>query len=1234
MPTNLTFAHNLVDLSRHGVIEASAGTGKTFTIERLIVRMLITAHPVHTQRLTRIDEILVVTFTEKATSELRDRVRENIREALSDCRDETARANLRHAYENFDLAQISTIHGFCQRMLREYAFENGEPFEQAVVDDGEVFQRALRQIQRSAWPKEYGDSLADLLALSDYPGSAYGVVSGWERTALTIAQSLRPTAGERIEPEPIDGFSFDNTMADVREELQGIAGSVGKIDSVDVTRSDLYVDYAAIKIHAGTRKSRLSKIIEPLLRGLSRLPQVEMTEVSTFLAVAAGVTGFDEAGFTLLQDDRKDGTVTLPRVDLDHLCNALDDLWETWGNLRHQLAAQTIVALQRDADALKREQAQISFDDMLTRLDAALQREPNALLDEMRRRFAYALVDEFQDTDPVQWRILERVFVERGTTGLYVIGDPKQAIYGFRGADVETYRTAKRRLLDEAGATLTPLDVNWRSTPELIDSLNHFFAESEWFEDGYHTVEPPPDEKRKTRLGQDASGLDAISVVAFPKPLSYDAKKKVNGSDERRAMARFIARETRRLLGGSDGSPLLMIDDGDGTRPLAPDDVCVLIRKRNDANDIERELTRLGVPHSFYKKAGLYESDEATHLSYALAAIVDPSDAAALKRALLTPLFGFSLEDLAAASELPPNHRARTLLQEWSLDAETGNWPQLFQSVLEDTNALTGADEESDDPERRVANYRHITQELQREAIEQRLDITQVVERLNRLRRRAIAMDRDEDLHPLETEKPKVQIMTMHAAKGLQFPVVFLAGGFTEGVVGRSYYKFHTPNEDGDSRVIYDLTRDAANKQSHKDEEDAETQRLYYVAMTRAMHKLYIPDSNATRKAPLSAILHPAIEQAWPDERDTEISRVNVDLESGRGRLASGDDLATARARVTPGQVIAGDAIEIDDDELAPPIHDFRSRRIIVESYSSIHRRLSDYGPGAHVAREFGEGLSPGKDKDEPASADIIAQSSGGLPRGALVGSLLHEVLEEIDWTAAKCGDWRALAHGDNDTSRLIANKMRTFRLRDRVIDDSPYGPDHTRLDEVARLAWMALNAPLAIDGGTHRLCDISRNDRIHELEFHLKTPVDTASDRLLFIDDEAPRPTTLDDGFLFGFIDLVFRIEGRYFLLDWKSNDLGEDYSRERLDAEMNANGYDIQYRLYSLALLKWLEGFGLGAESFGGVYYLFLRGLREGGGESGVFFNRSGDARQVTSDLASRLGQSITSHTAKGRA
>ncbi|MFO0964723.1 MAG: UvrD-helicase domain-containing protein [Gemmataceae bacterium] len=1046
-----------MDLTRHTVFEASAGTGKTYTIEQIVSRLLVEG--------IELQQLLIVTFTEKATGELRARLRKRIEQDHAQ-RPEKA-ALLRKALDSFDQAAISTIHAFCHNLLREFPLEQGQEFALKLTPRQQLVRPALRAVERTLWPRQFGPDLAAALQAADYD------VARWEKEIVAVAGRYRP--GALLRPHHDEGAAW------------------------------------------------------------------------TGPAIAAGA------------------------VDA------------------------TVAEMRREQER----RGLFTFDDMIERVAEALDPEmnPSAALiaKRLRGRFRYAIVDEFQDTDPVQWDIFRRVFLEGENNLLFLVGDPKQAIFGFRGADLPTYLKARDEVMQKYGGVVRPLTENWRAIPNLLTGLNRLFQASGWYADpataqpgdiAYVPVSPP--ERPQTQIEHDATGTAPLNVV--------DVSAATRLADARRRNSVFVAEEIARLL----SAPEKLIFQRKGkTKPLEASDIAVLVFRRGEAATLTKELRRRRVPFSFYRQMGLWKkSPEAFQVGCLLDALACPDDAAMLRRLLLTHIFRISPTELAADRDLPDHHPARLLFERWLEMAEERSWASLFRSLLEDSALLRHDD--PGDLDRPLANLRRILGDLEQAAYRDSLDIHGL---LAFFRRQQSRPDADEqDFEPIETQAPKVQIMTVHASKGLEYPIVFLAGGFTTkldfGPISVAEYR-----DEANRRVLHFGPDDSA-KDAHKQQRQKEDHRLLYVALTRAMLKLYLPmvrtekgEPAARYPGPLCSLLRPALENAQLEQLGKDF----VTTFDGTPKLAPPTVLPAPpfheegaslpgrqrKARAQSSETPEGEALLIADPLFPRLTAGFSKRRIALASFSSLARR-DPVEPEVF----FGDaGELPTDDEPDTDEGDSL--------RGPVFGDLVHRVLERIDMEEVRAAAGLETLWREGSPARMLLEREVTHALP--TLHTRIHDPRTACETQVARLVWLALRTSFTQLGVA--IADVK--DLLREVEF-------------LFPYERSP-----EEGFLTGFIDMILRHEGRYYLLDWKTNVL-DAYDRATMTEAMREADYVRQYRLYAVALERWLSRV-LGPEfsfasHFGGVFYIFLRGLNGRDDAEGVFF--------VKPDAAELTLQNVLSH------
>lgn len=1133
-----------IDLDSHAVIEASAGTGKTYAIENLVVELLKSG------RVLNLEEILVVTFTEKAAGELKDRIRQNIKNGLK----QTPSDILRVSLDNFDSASIFTIHGFCNATLQEYAFENGEQFQSQLVDDRVVYEQGLYDIMRDEWPSRFGNDLLQILTLSGYPGATAGGTSSWINRVLDVAIRYQPSGSDTIVPD--GGSDLPGMIRKAEKEcsiyLDELERLIGAIDSSDFSKSDFPARYATLNIHKNSMGKRL-RIIETLLKLLSERAarNIELKDLVDLFSKLE----LTEDGFKVLNSrwkkegpDYQDKLPLLPEIiEVLERLRALDIK-----KIQNTLTAVTVHDLKRHALQYKKERGLISYDDMITRVYQALAAVPSTLKKVLQKKYRYALVDEFQDTDMLQWKIFSAIFLESRTSRLFIIGDPKQSIYGFRGADVHAYYLARDEMIHTRGANYYCLNENWRSSPDLIASFNALFAGTEWFSDSNIRYLPA-----HYPAGQDpGKHRDDTSLVVMDCGCCTGTKAKYRS-------AHFIACELKRFIAED---PTVNLND-----------IAVLVTKWKEAETIETFLKHHSISYSLYKKEGLYQSKEVLELQLLLTAIANPNDLMARKKALVTRFFRIPVQQLYHYTVSVHEQPADSLFERWIALADQRNWTLLFQSIIEDTGILFCLD--IDDHDRALINYRTVMQNLEVEAYRNDFCIQEAIDYLNSLRQRNSYSHDSYNIQTIDLEKPGVQILTIHASKGLQFKTVFIAGGYTKKTPGE-FWTYHN-----DTTRVFDLVKNPDAKDLYDLELASEEERLFYVALTRAQDRLYIPvfepAGRSTNTAGITgAKLNSALNQIRREQRVTWL-----DITAVQGVM---DPIHYSGMHHVDNIVIP--------DPLFPPVSDtFIDRRIHIDSFSGIKSRLHEPVNKYLEKHQFGDQDHQPPDDDEQYSISAPLQSVNDvrqeLPHSKETGIMLHAILEHIDYQAAgNVSSPKDLIKDGTPSSNLFDSAIR-YHLNIHADADM----DSIK-DQVAGIIWNTLNAPL--NGSDLYLKQVDK--KTHEVEFYYPTNRRPSSP----VPEAAYR-----EGFMHGFIDMIFLFQDKYFIIDWKSNYLEEGYSRDRIERNILDMHYDLQMKIYLQALLRWLRQFIPDYKydtHFGGIYYLYLRGMEWGKSRNGIYFFR----------------------------
>ncbi len=1167
----------------HGtrLIEASAGTGKTFTLTALYLRLLL-------ERDIDVDHLLVVTFTEAATEELRSRIRSRLREAaagfengasddpvvaslLARLDDHTRRAQqLRDTVTRLDEAAIFTIHGFCRRMLTEHAFESGALFDTALTTDEQTLQQAVIS---DFWRRRFYDGDSELAAWVTRrwatPGKLLESLKPWLRNA---APRVLPAA-DRAQVEAAEAAvatCFTAARASWTRDRKAI------IDAINGLVAEKSLSRAQKGGYPPERVAALAALADEYFAA-DTVPYTVPTELRLLTPATL------ESALTKAAHKAETGIPAYPFFsDCETLIErsaALDILHEV------ALLCEAARYLQEALQSRKRESRQWTFNDLLADLEQALHGPGGArLASAIRSRFPAALVDEFQDTDPLQYRILKAIYDDDPQSGAwFMIGDPKQAIYGFRGADIFTYIQARR---DTDPAAHLTLDTNWRSAAGLVTAVNALFGRIRapfiFDEDiRFLPVEPNP------------RGISSPLAVDDrpPAPLTVwfveqQPERLYRGTISRKwaleNVAPACAGEIARLIRlGREGRARL------GDQPLRAADLAVLVRNHEEASTMRRALAAAGVNSVYFSRESVFATEEALALEQILAAVAEPGDERRLRAALASNLVGADAHALAAQADAPEWLDWLTQFQTYHELWTSAGFMTFFQCFLREQKIparLLGLPQ----GERRLTDLLQLA-ELAQRASETTPGMDALLRWLGEHIRCPDAAADEQQLR-LESDAGLVRIVTVHKSKGLEYPVVFLP--FIWGSRPRqerngdrpAIVDFHAP---ADRAYTLDLgsAEHAAHHALSERERLAEDLRLLYVALTRARHCCYLAWGQFHRAATsaLGHLLHPA-------EDGAPIGSGMQNLDDGALR-APWEALSTA----TRGAIRVDDlpASEHLDSPAGMAPEALCARRFDgqvpqgwrIASYSGLVAGRGAYAPETpdHDAVDTADD-TPAPRAEPAAPFSSIFQ----FPRGARAGTFMHALLERVDFPGAGGAELATLAE------HLLQRHGFDVRWRPVVTD----------------MVTRVLDTPLGSDGS---LREVPAGKRRVEMEFYF--PLDevthTAIDR--FITARRGESTGAGLGFgtvagmMKGFIDLIFERDGRYFIIDYKSNHLGDradDYRHDSLVRAIRGHQYDLQYLIYTVALHRYLSrrlpGYDY-TRHFGGVYYLFLRGMDERG--NGVF-------------------------------
>lgn len=1132
------------------LIEASAGTGKTFTIAALYLRLLLglggeAAYP----RAISVEELLVVTFTEAATEELRGRIRSNIHELRIAClrgesdnplysallaeiadKDEAAKTLLL-AERQMDEAAVFTIHGFCQRMLSLNAFESGMLFEQQLIEDE---SRLRYQACADFWRRHCYPLTRDIAAV------IHDVWKGPRDLLKSLDRWLQGEAPQlKSPPAP------NETLAERHQQI------IARIDSLKQQWREQVGEIEGVLENSGLDRRKFNRGNQgKWMEKVNAWAQEETLSYQLPDALEKFAQSF------LLERTKAGG-----EPPVHPLFSAVESLLASSLTLTDLVLARAMVEIRDAVAREKRRRGELGFDDMLSRLDEALRGDSGeTLASAIRQRFPVAMIDEFQDTDPQQYRIFRRIWRRQPETALLLIGDPKQAIYAFRGADIFTYMKAR----GDVAAHYT-LDTNWRSSPGMVGSVNRLFSLSDnpfmFHEIPFLPVKAAAKNKG-LRFTVDAADVPAMNVWLMPGDT-------VGSGDYQTFMAQLCATQIRDWLSaGQRGRALLW--RGETSRPVQASDITVLVRNRLEAAQVREALQTLGIPSVYLSnRDSVFETLEAQELLWLLQAVLAPERENTLRSALATSMFGLTALDI---ENLNQDEQAwDALVEEFSeyrqIWRQRGVMPMLralmtARHIAENLLATRGG-------ERRLTDILHISELLQ-EAASQLESEHALVRWLAQHIAEPDSNAASQQMR-LESDKHLVQIVTIHKSKGLEYPLVWLPFIARFRKQDQAFY-----HDRETFAAVLDLGQDEASLELAEAERLAEDLRLLYVALTRAVWHCSLG------VAPLSS--------RKSGNSDFHLSALGRLLQAGEAMDAAG--LAARLADFCHGDIALQIPGELDLTPWQAP-----AATIPRLSARELQRRIADdwrvtsYSGLQQHGFSGGQDLLPRLDVDAAGVGEVVEEpqlTPHQFPRGAAPGTFLHSLFEELDFTQPVPEGW-------------MAEKLQLSGF------DAQWAPVLTD--------WLGGVLKTRLPGPDIALNQLAARDKQVEMAFYLPIAQLLTAERLDALirqydplsADTPPLDFRQVRGMLKGFIDLVFRHEGRYYLLDYKSNWLGEDreaYTRPAMEQAMRAHRYDLQYQLYSLALHRYLRHRLADYDydrHFGGVIYLFLRGMdgQEGAGD-----------------------------------
>ncbi|WP_323166324.1 exodeoxyribonuclease V subunit beta [Pseudomonas bubulae] len=1179
------------------LIEASAGTGKTFTISALYLRLILGHGGVESGfgRELLPPQILVVTFTDAATKELRDRIRTRLAEAaryfrgeidapdalVEELRDQFApeqwaacAGRLDIAAQWMDEAAVSTIHGWCQRMLREHAFDSGSLFTQTLeTDHSDLLGEVLRDYWRLFCYPMHGDALNWVRANWSGPAALM------PRVRALFGSSRQPANAEQTPAQMIEACLLERRQALVQLKAPWLQWAQ--------ELREICLQGVASKTVDGRKMQ--ARYFEPWFEKLSAWAADEDQEQ---LDLGTGFTRLTPDG---MAEAWKGVAPQHPGLDaMPGLKAALDALPSPDAAVLQHAAHWVSVRFEEE----KRRRAEMGFDDMLLRLDSALQADGgDRLATLIREQFPVALIDEFQDTDPVQYRIFETIYrIEDNCpdTGLFLIGDPKQAIYAFRGADIYTYLRARQA----TAGRLHTLDTNFRSSHAMVKAVNHVFERAELrdsgrgaflFREGSENPVPFVSVKsqgRKEVLQLDGQPVSALTLWQLP------SEQPLSGAVYRQYLAAACASQIVELLNGGLQGRCGFIKDGEALRGVLPADIAILVRDGKEAQAVRRELSSRGVRSVYLSdKDSVYAAQEAHDVLAWLKACAEPDVERPLRAALACITLDLPLVELERLNqdELAWERRVmqfRGYRETWRKQGVLAMLRRLLHD-FELPQALIARP----DGERVLTNVLHLSELLQQAAAE--LDGEQALIRHLAEHLALSGQAGEEQILRLESDEQLVKVVTIHKSKGLEYPLVFLPFICSAKPVDGSRLPLHFHDAAGNAQVSLKPTPELIAQAD--DERLAEDLRLLYVALTRARHACWLGVADLKRGNSNRSVLH--------------LCALGY-LLGGGAMLAESAGLQSWLAEVQQGC----DALQCEPVPAADAAHFYPplNQATLLEPLIPGRRAAENWWIASYSALRIGDSLSPAEapesalaqklsddERLDPEAPREVLLSGGDIhrfPRGPNPGTFLHGLLE---WAGSE--GFKADPEAIKDAVARRCNRR------------GWQGWIETLSDWLQHLQ----DEPLRLNNGQPAVVLSELSQYQIEMEFWFAShKVDVVQMDTLVRQHthggaaRAGAEPSLLNGMFKGFIDLTFEHQGRYYVADYKSNWLGTDdsaYTEQAMTASILDNRYDLQYVLYLLALHRQLKARLPGYDydqHMGGALYLFLRGTRAQG--QGVFFTR----------------------------
>ena len=1250
------------------LIEASAGTGKTYTIVNLYIRLLLG----HGCEPLGVEQILVVTFTNAATGELKERIRQRLRKAYLDF---FARASkdtfiqqlidqsdnveldcqrLALASKQMDEAAVYTIHGFCHKALTEHAFESGAMYEQSFILD------------ESEWLK---------IAAEDY----------WRKHVVTLPQhTLQLLLKHWTTPDAmIKGIGRLLSQHATPHQTKDIDSAIKSVDQYAQQVTKLKRWWLSNDVSLQLSKANLNGRAK-----LGKLPTLQ--DMQAFCKSDLLQIDFDKTGWQLFSPEQiakaaKKGSEDLSHLDFSQFEQLQSMLLRCQQNLILAFSQHAMSVVSANLKSHKDMLHLLSPDDLLTGLQRAISQQAgtddNTLANTIRQNYPAALIDEFQDTDPVQFEVFQGIYgvsqqepdlgpsdnnsgensfdnnsklsteikhgadfknnsstISKDSSGTIskdssstlskdssstlskdssrlskacwiMIGDPKQAIYAFRGADIFTYIKAKEWVDNKRHFTLA---TNWRSAPKLVNGINQLFENSR---KGFLFEQSIP--FYPVKAGQDFEGLTVQGKVVESLDFQHLCSSEnlpISASDASNQLAIATANQISHWL------QLAQTDQAQiKNRAITAGDCCVLVRNRNEAQVIKNALSAVNVASVFLARKSVFATQIAADVLRLLKALSQPTDERLLKAALMSELFTFNAQQLDTLFN--DESSWQDVLEQrfyWHQTWQKQGLIRAINQVLQHFDVEQGLIKHQPDGLRRVTDLRHLTELLQ----QQSLQLVGEAQLIHWFESCLLEPDHNSDNQQirLESDANLVQIITLHSSKGLEFPLVFIPFASSYKTAQQALY------HNDEQQLEVDFLIQEQNLQKADFERLAEDIRLFYVAVTRAVYYCSIGVWNISLgkskkvsgfgQSALGCLLMSAKDQ--PDSHTQEHAEVAITDQHISQRiqaLSAKCDLSYRHFTQAQSESPQGLASQDSDAEL-PKLKALNLTRSVsrawrLTSYSAISSQqvhLDMPAPGQDEGQDQVLNLLLNQAQDEALTEQSslnseLAQNPFSFERGANAGSFLHGVLENIDLQKPE-----QLAEVITQQSIWFGIGEEWHDCLENWLTDVLLTPFNVEA-EAEQVPETNTQTP------SISLSKLSAKQVKVEMEFHMPLHEVKVSDFNRIINQyskQHKRDYQFEqlNGMIKGFIDLMFEFEGKFYVADYKSNHLGDcydNYHYSAMEQAMTGHDYHLQAILYTLALHRWLK-YKLPNYDYhthiGGAYYLFIRGMSQTEPGNGVYF------------------------------